>query len=122
MKKIRTICLGAAFAMIASVSLTGCIDEVEPTDGATDSQVTGSEEAVAALVGGLNSYATDIWNTTQFPASYGYPALMMIRNIQSGELCYGENANGCLFLNWLGDTYLARQYMVNQFLWYYQYY
>lgn len=120
MKKIRTICLGAAFAMIASVSLTGCIDEVEPTDGATDGQVTGSEEAVAALVGGLNSYATNIWNTTQFPTSYGYPALMMIRNIQSGELCYGENANGCLFLNWLGDTYLARQYMVNQFLWYYQ--
>lgn len=120
MKRIKTICFGTVLALLGSVSLTGCIDEVQPTDGASDGQVTGSESAVATLVGGLNSYATNIWNTTRFPASFGYPALMIIRNIQSGELAYGDKANGCLFLNWLGDIYLSRQYMVNQFLWYYQ--
>lgn len=120
MKRIKTICFGTVLALLGSVSLTGCIDEVQPTDGASDSQVKGSETAVATLVSGLNSYATNIWNQTTFPASFGYPALMIIRNIQSGEQAYGDNVNGCLFLNWLGDIYLSRQYMVCQFLWYYQ--
>lgn len=120
MKKITATCLASAIAVIASTSFTSCIDEVQRTSGATEEQVTGSETAIASLVGGLNSYATNIWNSSSFPASFGYPALMIIRDIQSGELAYGENANGCLFLNWLGDTYLSREYMVNQFLWYYQ--
>lgn len=120
MKRFMTICLGAALTLMTSMSFTSCIDEVEPTDGASDGQVSGSESAVASLVSGLNSYATNIWNTSSFPASFGYPALMIIRDIQSGELAYGEKANGCLFLNWLADIYLSREYMVNQFLWYYQ--
>lgn len=72
MKRFMTICLGAALTLMTSMSFTSCIDEVEPTDGASDGQVTGSESAVASLVSGLNSYATNIWNTTQFPASFGY--------------------------------------------------
>ena len=120
MKRFMTICLGAALTLMTSMSFTSCIDEVEPTDGASDGQVSGSESAVASLVSGLNSYATNIWNSSSFPASFGYPAIMIIRDIQSGELAYGEKANGCLFLNWLADVYLSREYMVNQFLWYYQ--
>lgn len=115
-----TICLGTAVALMTSMSFTSCIDEVEPTSGATDSQVTGSETAVASLVNGLNSYATNIWSSSTYPASFGYPALMIIRDIQSGEVAYGDKSNGCIFQNWLADIYLSREYFVNQFLWYYQ--
>lgn len=120
MKKIMTICLGTAVALMTSMSFTSCIDEVEPTNGATDNQVSSSETAVASLVNGLNSYATNIWSTSTYPASFGYPALMIIRDIQSGEVAYGDKSNGCIFQNWLADIYLSREYFVNQFLWYYQ--
>lgn len=115
-----TICLGTAVALMTSMSFTSCIDEVEPTNGATDNQVSSSETAVASLVNGLNSYATNIWSTSTYPASFGYPALMIIRDIQSGEVAYGDKSNGCRFQNWLADIYLSREYFVNQFLWYYQ--
>ena len=105
--------------LASSVSLTGCIDETFPTDGATAGQVGESSDAVEALVGGLNSYATQQW-TTQWMPSFGYPALMIIRNIQSGEMTYGDDLNGCLYMNWVGDLYLSREYLVNQFLWYYE--
>lgn len=118
MKRIATICVGVAL-MASSVSLTGCIDETFPTDGATAGQVGESSDAVEALVGGLNSYATEQW-TTQWMPSFGYPALMIIRNIQSGEMAYGDDLNGCLYMNWVGDLYLSREYLVNQFLWYYE--
>lgn len=118
MKRIATICVGVAL-LASSVSFTSCIDETFPTDGATSGQVGESSQAVEALVGGLNSYATDQW-TTQWMPSFGYPALMIIRNIQSGEMAYGDDLNGCLYMNWVGDLYLSREYLVNQFLWYYE--
>lgn len=119
MKRIITICLGLAFTAAVSLSLTGCIDETEPTNGATEGQVGGSSQNVKALVNGLNAYATRQWSTSWLP-SFGYPALMIIRDIQSGELAYGDATNGCVYINWVADIYLSREYMVNQFLWYYE--
>lgn len=119
MKRIKTLYLGMALMAATTFSLTGCIDETTPTNGATEGQVEESSQAVRALVNGLNAYATNTWHSGWRP-SFGYPALMIIRNIQSGEQAYGDVINGCLYVNWVADIYLSREYMVNQFLWYYE--
>lgn len=108
-----------AFMMAVSFSLTGCIDETEPTSGATAEQVGESPQSVKSMIAGLNAYATEQWRTSWLP-SFGYPALMIIRNIQSGEMTYGDETSGCIYINWVADIYLTREYLLNQFLWYYE--
>lgn len=117
--KIKALCISAALAVSVVPSFTSCIDETLPTNGVTSDQVNESDKSIEAQVLGLNSYATRQWSSTwQF--SIGYPALMIVRNIQSGEMAYGDNVTGCGYINWVADIYLTREYLLNQFLWYYQ--
>lgn len=116
--KIKALCLSVAVAAAFVPSLTSCIEETLPTSGITADQADESDKSAEARIMGLNSYATNQW-TTSWQFSYGYPAIMTVRNIQSGEMAYGDNTNGCGFINWVGDLYLTREYLLNQFLWYY---
>lgn len=116
--KIKALCLSVAVVAVFVPSLTSCIEETLPTSGITSGQAGESDKSAEAMIMGLNSYATQQWSTSwQF--SYGYPSIMTIRSIQSGELAYGNNVNGCGFINWVADVYLSREYLLNQFLWYF---
>lgn len=54
MKRFMTICLGAALTLMTSMSFTSCIDEVEPTDGASDGQVSHHKQVHLTECHGLS--------------------------------------------------------------------
>lgn len=107
-------------AVTTSFTLTGCIDEVTPTTGVTDDQLPPTEETAEALVIGLNNQFTKSWMQA-YHFTCGYPGIMIIRNIQSGELAFspgGVNYNQ--WKNWTWDIYWGREYLTAQFMWQYQ--
>lgn len=120
MKKILIYGLSLLLVMPLSFTLTSCIDETYPTSGVTDEQVPPTEESAEALVLGMNNQFSKIWSSS-YHWSIGYGALMIIRNIQSGELAFSSNGNNYnQWLNWYYDIYWGREYLTAQFMWQYQ--
>lgn len=78
--------MALAVALVATMAVTSCIDEEQPTDAATASQIEGSSSSFAMLVSGLNtkliSYNnyytsnTGSWYETQ---DWGYPCYMLTK-------------------------------------------
>lgn len=120
MKKIFIYGLSILMAVTSSYTLTSCIDETLPTSGVTDEQVPPTEESAEALVMGLNNQFSKIW-TSSYHWSIGYAGLMIIRDIQSGELAFSPNGYQYnQWLNWYYDMYWGREYLTAQFMWQYQ--
>lgn len=106
--------------LVSSFTLSSCIDETLPTSGVTDEQVPPTEESAEALVMGLNNQFSKIW-TSSYHWSIGYAGLMIIRDIQSGELAFSPNGYQYnQWGNWYYDLYWGREYLTAQFMWQYQ--
>lgn len=120
MKKILIYGLSALMAVTSSFTLTSCIDDVTPTSGVTDEQLGDTEETSEALVLGLNNQFTKAWMTS-YHFTCGYAGLMIIRNIQSGELAFDQGGvNYNQWKNWYWDIYWGREYLTAQYMWQYQ--
>lgn len=119
MKKLLIYGLTLVLLATSSFSFTSCIDETEPTSGATEDQVQESDKALEAMVLGLNNQFIKIWNSS-YHWSIGYGALMIIRNIQSGEMPFSTASGYCQWRNWQWDLYWGRDYLTAQFMWQYQ--
>ena len=73
--------------MIATLSLTACIEEELPSDMATAGQIEGSSNSLDKLVKGLNSkmisesnyYNSSYAGTWYATQDWGYPCYMYIR-------------------------------------------
>ncbi len=65
-----------------------CIDEVQPTDYASGSQVEKSTTAQESLLNGLVSYmvAYDTYGTTGGSNDWGYPCQMVLRDVMTEDL------------------------------------
>lgn len=119
MKKILIHGLTIVLLATTSFSFTSCIDETEPTSVATEDQVQESDKALEAMVLGLNNQFIKIWNSS-YHWTIGYGALMIIRDIQSGEMPISTNTGYCQWNNWQYDLYWGRDYLTAQFMWQYQ--
>lgn len=120
MKKILYFGFSLVMLAVTPLSLTSCIDETEPTDGATQEQVEQSDQALEANLLGLNNQFIKIWNSSRH-WTFGYGAMMIVRNIQSGEALFSANGdNYDQFWTWSWDRYGSRDYLYGQFLWNYQ--
>ncbi len=72
----------------ATLSLSGCMDTIEPTDVASKDQVNMDSEAFGKLVNGLKSkmiqldtYGSEVGSFTEAVADWGYPCYMLWRDI-----------------------------------------
>lgn len=87
------------FGLVSSVALTGCIEEVEPTDGVTQEQLNSSVKAGEATIFGI---AANMVEFTEFPndwqGTFGYPSMMHIRDLQLDEMIC--NKDGMSYNHW----------------------
>ena len=120
MKKKLIYGLSALMLASSSITFTGCIEEVVPTDSATAEQVGQSTTATESLLQGAPAYLTGIWSTDNH-WSFGYGAIMRIRDIQCGDLGFNpDGANYNQFWYWYYNQGMGRRYLYAQFTWNYQ--
>ncbi|MCD8291815.1 MAG: RagB/SusD family nutrient uptake outer membrane protein [Prevotella sp.] len=119
MKKIIIYGLSLMLFAVSSVSLTGCIEETEPTSGATQSQVEASSSATEGLLLAIPAYAINYWNSSYY-FSWGYPAIMHIRDAETQDIARYDNSGYNWFESWMSNTYMGQDYVYGQFLWNFQ--
>lgn len=111
--------LFAAVLCLGAVSLTGCIDETEPTDMATQKQVDGNASAIEGLVMGIPAAMTTSYFSDRADWAFGYGAIMHIRDIFTEDLATQDDKeyNNFWFFGW--NKYQGRDYAYAQYLWNY---
>lgn len=119
MKKILIYGLSLAMMTSASVSLTGCIDETEPTSGATKEQVQQSATATQGLLMAVPAYLNARYFSSRYDWAYGYGAIMHIRDVMTQDMAHCESDYNQM--SWAGKANpLSREYITAQFLWNFQ--
>lgn len=117
-KIFKTVLAVAAIAP----ALTGCIEEVVPTNGIIQSQLEGNPRATEALVWAMPGHMNEIllFNNTGNGWDMGYPGIMHIRDLFTADLHHSQlGANYNHFWYWsensigLGQAYLYTQYPWN---------
>ncbi len=68
--------------------MQSCIDEVQPTNYATDEQIEQSATAAQTLLNGLNAMMVDqfTYNGDQVAYDWGYPSQMVLRDVLGGDM------------------------------------
>lgn len=124
MKKINILTLGTA-AIFSLASLTGCIEETEPTSVATQQQVQQSTSATDALLmampASLNTVDEDLLNNNNWHAVFGYGAMMMIRDLETGDFGFNVSSYAGHWRAYFQDVYLGDDYVYMQYIWNYYY-
>lgn len=101
----------------SSVVLTGCIDEVYPTSGATEDQVTSSDKAAEAMLwampASLNAVATI---GSSYHWDWGYGSIMHIRDVMTGDMPVISSGYDW-YTSWAQNKAQGESYIYCQFLW-----
>lgn len=121
-KRKLTYGFSALLFIASSTALTGCIDEAEMTNGATQEQVNENTDAKENFLLAIPAYLNDVWND-DYAFSFGYGAVMHIRDVQTEEM--GNTATATQSYNWFSGWAMnvsqGRNTLYAQFLWEYQY-
>lgn len=124
MNKILKSTLAACLGMVCLSSVTSCIDETEPTSTATEEQVKESSTALQASLMGihakLNQMNESLVDDNNWHAPFGYPAMMIIRDLLTGDQGFNSTSYTSHFTwtsrnKYLGDGYLYMQYVWNYY-------
>lgn len=119
MKKITRLL--AAGCVASTLLMTGCIDETFPTNGATEDQVTSSNESASAMLWALHaSLNTPYWSAGSYHFDFGYGAMMHIRDVQSGDMPINMS-NYDQFWVWEENQAQGKAYLYPQLIWNYYY-
>ena len=117
MKTIYKSFLGLAVAAMFTVTFTGCIEETEPTDVATEKQIAESSSAAKALLMAMPAYFNKLWDE-DLHYSFGYGAMIHIREIMTGD--YANNMTSYNhWRRWQCGQYLGDNWIYGQFIWNY---
>lgn len=125
MKRISKYAIYIGVALCGMTLPTGCIDETEPTDIATEGQISQSSAATEALTQAMPAFLIDVdedfATTRNWHAAFGYPAMMIIRDLMTGDYGY-NNSNYSTHFDWAcTDKYLGDGYIYSQYIWNYYY-
>ncbi len=108
-----------ASACVASLSLTGCIEETIPTDRATADQLASSSKATEALLWAmpafLNNYAT---YSSDFDYDWGYGSLMHMRDVMTGDMTIVSSGYNW-YSSWSANQSMGPRYVTTYFAWTY---
>lgn len=108
-----------ALALAAPLTLTSCLEENEPTNAVTETQLQESSKALDSSVGGIGSFFKKyhVWSTQA--SDFGYPSQMMIREVMGQDMIQVFN-NYQHFYNFeIISVAINEDYLLNQIIWYY---
>lgn len=75
------------FCLSTSVVLTGCIDEVFPTNGATEDQIASSDKAAEALLWAMPASLNVVGTiSSSYHWDWGYGSIMHVRDVMTGDM------------------------------------
>lgn len=111
-KLLAGICLASS-----AVFATGCIEETFPTNGATEEQVTSSEEAATAMLWSMHSILNEqvVGATAHF--DWGYGSVMHVRDVMTGDMPIVSSGYDH-YAQWEQNNAIGEGYLTTQFLWY----
>jgi tetratricopeptide (TPR) repeat protein len=121
MKKKYFLLLGLAGILMSTT--TSCIDEVTPTDRATDESLTSSSKALESMVWAMpatmtkfNSLGYTSGNELHF--DFGYPSIMRITDLFTADMPISQSSYDN-FSSWERNKYQGPDYTIAGFLWSY---
>lgn len=106
-------------AVAASIALSSCIDETEPTNQVTQEQLNGSDKGLEAMLKAMPAYMKKyhVWST--YPFDFGYPSIMIGRNVMCGDFIQPYNGYQH-FIHYQNVTMnLDDEYLISQLNWYF---
>lgn len=112
--------LGALLLFSSSFTFIGCIDEAELTNGATQGQVDQTPTAQENLLMAIPANMNDIWQN-DYAFSFGYSALMHIRDSQTEDMANTDVQGYNWFRAWAMNTYVGSNSLYMQYCWLSQY-
>lgn len=103
----------------ASLPLTSCIDETEPTSGVTEEQLQGSDKGLEAMVSAMPAYMKTyhVWSTQA--CDFGYPSIMIARNFMTGDCFQPYNGYQHFYSYQSVSKNLDDEYLMSQINWYF---
>lgn len=111
------------FALV--LANTSCIDETEPTSVATQAQAERSSSATKAqamaMPAQLNAMDDDYVDNNNWHAPFGYPAMMIIRDMMCNDMGFPTSDYASHFYYFGADKYLGGQYIYLAYIWEYYY-
>lgn len=115
---------GALAVCLAGSTLTGCMDEIEVTQVATEDQISGSTTATEALVQAMPASFNDIdasyLNNNNWHGCFGYGSQMYQRDLMTGDLSLvGDYASH--FESFSQNENLGEDYIFAGYIWSYYY-
>lgn len=119
MKRYIQSIMGICLATVCLTTATSCIEETEPTSVATTDQIEESSSASEALLMAMPAYFNHLWDEDRH-YTFGYGAMMRIRDVQSGDFCFSTNSYNH-FQNWEINKYQGDGYIYGQFVWNFYY-
>lgn len=108
-------------SLIAAVALvptmTSCIEEVFPTNGVTEEQLTASSKATEALVWGMSAYMNHFATISDdYAFDWGYGSIMHIRDVMTEDFAVITSGYDW-YSRWEQNTYMGPDYTYAQFIW-----
>ena len=115
MKKIFSILLIGSLSL-STMLFTACIDEVEPTDGATQEQIDKSISAKAASLWSSAAFENVYEVATDQHFDWGLGSIMHIRDVLTEDLAVASS-NYDHYSRWGRNQYLGKDYVYAGFPW-----
>lgn len=117
---------GLLLSVALTSSLTGCMDDIEVTQVATESQVGGSttalESMVSAMSASFNQVDMSYVNNNRWHGSFGYGSMMYSRDLMTGDFSiYDPSGYASHFNSYARNQNMDEQYIFASYLWGYYY-
>lgn len=110
---------GLLLSVTLTSSLTGCMDDIEVTQVATEDQVgsstTALESMVSAMSASFNQVDMSYVNNNNWHASFGYGAMMYSRDAMTGDFLI-DDPSGPTGYSWHFSYYALNQNMDETFI------
>ena len=110
---------GVLAVVVSSAALTGCMDEIEVTQVATEEQISNSTSATEALVQAMpatfNELASSYVSNNNWHGCFGYGSMMYQRDLMTGDMAlvgdYSSHFNSFSRNQNLGEDYIFAGYI-----------
>ena len=104
---------------------TSCIEETEPTSVATQAQAERSSSATKAqamaIPAQFNAIDNDYIDNNSWHAPFGYPAMMIIRDMMGNDMGFPTSSYANHFYRFGACQYMGGEYIYAAYIWEYYY-
>ena len=104
---------------------TSCIEETEPTSVATQAQAERSSSATKAqamaIPAQFNAIDNDYIDNNSWHAPFGYPAMMIIRDMMGNDMGFPTSSYASHFYRFGACQYMGGEYIYAAYIWEYYY-